>query len=79
MILNFIIAGRDTTAVTLSWFFYMMTCHPKVVEKIVDELATVVLKHDPLAKGRATQNASGTQEVRAITCAVFDFSCLWVT
>ncbi|KAG0560232.1 hypothetical protein KC19_10G164500 [Ceratodon purpureus] len=41
MILNFLVAGRDTTAVTLSWFFYMMTCHPEVANKIVDELSTV--------------------------------------
>ena len=41
MILNFIIAGRDTTAATLSWFFYMMTCHPDVGDKIVEELYTV--------------------------------------
>jgi hypothetical protein len=41
MILNFIIAGRDTTAATLSWFFYMMTCHPEVGDKIVEELSVV--------------------------------------
>lgn len=41
MILNFIIAGRDTTAVTLSWFFYMLGSHPEVVSNVVDELATV--------------------------------------
>lgn len=41
MILNFIIAGRDTTAATLSWFFYMMTCHPQVAHKIVEELFAV--------------------------------------
>jgi cytochrome P450 len=42
MILNFVIAGRDTTAVTLSWFFYMMTKHPEIADKIVDELSTIV-------------------------------------
>ncbi|KAG0628335.1 hypothetical protein M758_1G019000 [Ceratodon purpureus] len=52
MILNFIIAGRDTTAVTLSWFFYMMTCHPEVADKIVEELVTVT-----------EQPAKHTQEV----------------
>lgn len=78
MILNFIIAGRDTTAVTLSWFFYMMTCHPKVAEKIVDELATVVLKHDPLVESRATHNPSGVQELGSLPSpeAITDFGSL---
>uniref|UniRef100_A0A7I4AJ94 Cytochrome P450 n=1 Tax=Physcomitrium patens TaxID=3218 RepID=A0A7I4AJ94_PHYPA len=42
MILNFIVAGRDTTAGTLTWFFYMMSSHPEIADKIFDELSTVV-------------------------------------
>jgi cytochrome P450 len=37
-LLNFLIAGRDTTAVTLSWFVYMMTLHPHVAQKVFEEL-----------------------------------------
>ena len=37
-LLNFLIAGRDTTAVTLSWFVYMMTLHPHIAQKIFEEL-----------------------------------------
>ncbi|CAM6059923.1 unnamed protein product [Sphagnum tenellum] len=36
--LNFVIAGRDTTAVTLSWFVYMICSHPDVADKIHEEL-----------------------------------------
>jgi len=36
--LNFVIVGRDTTAVTLSWFVYMICFHPNVVNKIHEEL-----------------------------------------
>lgn len=32
IILNFIIAGRDSTAITLSWFFYMLCKNPHVQE-----------------------------------------------
>ncbi|TKY68441.1 Cytochrome P450 704C1 [Spatholobus suberectus] len=39
IILNFMIAGRDTTAATLSWFFYMLCKHPHVQEKIAHEVA----------------------------------------
>jgi cytochrome P450 len=38
--LNFVIAGRDTTAVTLSWFVYMICSHPDVADKIHEELCT---------------------------------------
>ncbi|KAH8952949.1 hypothetical protein BDL97_09G111900 [Sphagnum fallax] len=36
--LNFVIGGRDTTAVTLSWFVYMICSHPDVADKIHEEL-----------------------------------------
>ena len=38
MVLNFVIAGRDTTATTLSWFTYMAMSHPDVAEKLRREL-----------------------------------------
>ncbi|KAI8065270.1 cytochrome P450 [Gongronella butleri] len=37
-ILNFIIAGRDTTAQALSWTFYCLAQHPRVEEKLVQEI-----------------------------------------
>ncbi|KAI8366734.1 cytochrome P450 [Radiomyces spectabilis] len=38
IVLNFVIAGRDTTAQALSWTFYMLLCHPRVEAKLVDEI-----------------------------------------
>ncbi|XP_072988116.1 cytochrome P450 704B1 [Typha latifolia] len=38
VVLNFVIAGRDTTATTLSWFTYMIMTHPAVAEKLYFEL-----------------------------------------
>ncbi|KAG8097008.1 hypothetical protein GUJ93_ZPchr0013g37360 [Zizania palustris] len=38
VVLNFVIAGRDTTATTLSWFTYMAMTHPDVAEKLRREL-----------------------------------------
>ncbi|RDX75595.1 Cytochrome P450 86A1, partial [Mucuna pruriens] len=40
--LNFVLAGRDTSSVALSWFFWLVMNHPAVEEKILDELATVL-------------------------------------
>ncbi|CAI0401032.1 unnamed protein product [Linum tenue] len=42
IILNFMIAGKDTSAGTLSWFFYMLSKNPLVQHKLareVDEVA----------------------------------------
>ncbi|KMT00143.1 hypothetical protein BVRB_1g019640 [Beta vulgaris subsp. vulgaris] len=41
IILNFVIAGKDTTAATLSWFIYMLCKHQKVQEKIAEEVRKV--------------------------------------
>ncbi|KAL6009086.1 hypothetical protein ACLOJK_022313 [Asimina triloba] len=38
VVLNFVIAGRDTTATTLSWFIYMIITHPLEAQKIYTEL-----------------------------------------
>ncbi|KAM3242666.1 hypothetical protein ACQJBY_054965 [Aegilops geniculata] len=49
--LNFILAGRDTSSVALSWFFWLVSTHPAVERKIVRELCSVLAAsrgaHDP--------------------------------
>ena len=38
IILNFIIAGKDTTTTTIAWFIYMVCKHPVVQSKIAKEV-----------------------------------------
>ncbi|GMH15294.1 hypothetical protein Nepgr_017135 [Nepenthes gracilis] len=38
IVLNFVIAGRDTTATTLSWAIYLIMTHSNVAEKLYSEL-----------------------------------------
>ncbi|XVE52250.1 hypothetical protein DITRI_Ditri02bG0108100 [Diplodiscus trichospermus] len=38
IILNFLLAGKDTTANTLCWFFYMLCKNPLVQEKVAQEV-----------------------------------------
>ncbi|KAL6979108.1 hypothetical protein U1Q18_020772 [Sarracenia purpurea var. burkii] len=40
--LNFVLAGRDTSSVALSWFFWSVMNNEHVEEKIVNEIATVL-------------------------------------
>lgn len=53
VVLNFVIAGRDTTATTLSWFTYMAMTHPAVADKLRRELAAF---EDERARGRASRS-----------------------
>jgi len=46
IILNFMIAGKDTTAALLSWFLYMLCKNPLVQEKIVQEIRDVTSSHE---------------------------------
>ncbi|XP_017429429.2 cytochrome P450 704C1 [Vigna angularis] len=46
IILNFMVAGKDTSANTLSWFFYMLCKNPLVEEKIVQEVRDVICSHE---------------------------------
>ncbi|KAF9200075.1 hypothetical protein BGZ49_009723 [Haplosporangium sp. Z 27] len=39
---NFMIAGRDTTAQTLTWQFYSLMANPRVMKNLVQEIDTVL-------------------------------------
>ncbi|KAL7111703.1 hypothetical protein ACP275_05G106600 [Erythranthe tilingii] len=40
--LNFILAGRDTSSVALSWFFWLVILNPRVEERILVELCSIL-------------------------------------
>lgn len=41
-VINFIVAGRDTTAQTLSWALYCLDQNPRVVEKLLEEANNII-------------------------------------
>lgn len=48
-VLNFIIAGRDTTAQALSWLFYNVALQPRIEKKIMEEISDKItddIEHD---------------------------------
>ncbi|KAL3850608.1 hypothetical protein ACJIZ3_012490 [Penstemon smallii] len=49
--LNFVLAGRDTSSVALSWFFYLVMNNPKVEQNIINELSSVLQE----TRGKDTQ------------------------
>ncbi|KAJ7514501.1 hypothetical protein O6H91_23G046900 [Diphasiastrum complanatum] len=60
IVINFIIAGRDTTAVTLSWFIYMMTLHPDIADKVCEELKQ--LERSLESEGSLKNSTEGDQQ-----------------
>lgn len=47
IVMNFIIAGRDTTAVTLSWTFYCLSTHPEVRKRLLEEIDSTLRGQKP--------------------------------
>ncbi|KAI7725447.1 hypothetical protein M8C21_025452, partial [Ambrosia artemisiifolia] len=43
IVISFILAGRDTTSSALTWFFWLLSSHPEVKQKILNELNTLRL------------------------------------
>jgi len=48
LILNFMIAGRDTTACALTWLFKSLSEHPKEAEEFYREVDSLVLGKGPI-------------------------------
>ncbi|GAU15510.1 hypothetical protein TSUD_45470 [Trifolium subterraneum] len=70
IILSFIIAGKDTTAITLSWFIYQLCKHPHVQETIAQEIRDVTklengLTIDELAAKVTKENMKKMQYLHA--------------
>ena len=45
IVLNFVIAGRDTTAQALSWSFFMACCNPSELKIVQEEIDAVLEKY----------------------------------
>ncbi|KAL4650220.1 hypothetical protein ACB092_01G071300 [Castanea dentata] len=45
VVISFILAGRDTTSSSLSWFFWLLSSHPKVEQNILKELETIRVRY----------------------------------
>ncbi|RZC54283.1 hypothetical protein C5167_013147, partial [Papaver somniferum] len=38
---SFIVAGQDSTSAALTWFFWLISCHPKVEKEILKEISEI--------------------------------------
>lgn len=49
---NFILAGRDTSSVALSWFFWLLHQNPEVEDKIVREICRILGEREDFREGK---------------------------
>jgi fatty acid omega-hydroxylase len=64
--LNFILAGRDTSSVALSWFFWLVIQNPRVEEKILREICTVLMETRGADMEKWTDEPLGFEEVDSL-------------
>ncbi|XVE92915.1 hypothetical protein REPUB_Repub01dG0144700 [Reevesia pubescens] len=50
---NFILAGRDTSSVALSWFFWLLEKNPTVEEKILAEICRTINEREEMKNGES--------------------------
>lgn len=68
VVLNFMIAGRDTTAQALSWSFFMLCCNPSEQTKLQEEIDVVLTTDMPTDEGHITYSALQSMKYLEATC-----------
>ncbi|KAB1206301.1 Cytochrome P450 86B1 [Morella rubra] len=53
---NFILAGRDTSSVALSWFFWELEKYPEVEERILAEMCRIVGEREEVKRGECRKS-----------------------
>lgn len=72
--LNFIVAGRDTSAQTLSWFFYNVMLHPRIEQRLLGEISKYIvddIEKDTVAFYEATKKMIYFRAVYVDVCIVY--------
>ncbi|PPR90134.1 hypothetical protein GOBAR_AA30550 [Gossypium barbadense] len=67
---NFILAGRDTSAVALSWFFWLVGKNPRVEEKIVAEISGIVEEREEIKNGELVFKAEEIKKMDYLQAAL---------
>ncbi|CAA7049752.1 unnamed protein product [Microthlaspi erraticum] len=53
---SFILAGRDTSSVALTWFFWLVTKHPEVEDKILEEVREILRQRESNLETQETES-----------------------
>lgn len=74
IVLNFVIAGRDTTATTLTWAIYMIIMHDHVAEKLYSEL--IALEQEQINEGQVPLVDYDKEDIESFTQRATQFAGL---
>ncbi|KAF8729028.1 hypothetical protein HU200_018339 [Digitaria exilis] len=75
VVTNFLLAGRDTTAAAMTWFFWLVSGRPDVEDKIVHEVHRVRRIHGPT--GSTTFSLDELREMHYIHAAITEVMRLY--
>jgi cytochrome P450 len=72
IVVDFIIAGKDTTATTLSWLIYMLCRHPAVQDKVAVEVkeATNTKEKDNFAEFASSMSEEVLEKMQYLHAAI---------
>ncbi|KAE8677893.1 hypothetical protein F3Y22_tig00111493pilonHSYRG00154 [Hibiscus syriacus] len=54
---NFILAGRDTSSMALSWFFWLLGKNPRVEQRILQEICRINNEREKMKNGNESQSS----------------------
>ncbi|GLJ18840.1 hypothetical protein SUGI_0336510 [Cryptomeria japonica] len=60
IVVSFVLAGRDTTASALTWFFWLLSSHPEIEERIFNEVTKI--------KALSYEEIKGMEYLHAAIC-----------
>jgi len=63
IVLNFILAGWDTSFVALRWFFWLISLNPRVEEMILVEICSILMETRGIDTTQWTDKPLGFEEV----------------
>ena len=72
VILNMVIAGRDTTAQALSWAFYRLCIHRDVQAKVREEIVSVLGQHGQVPSATTAMSYEMLQKLRYTEAVCFE-------
>ncbi|KAJ8513320.1 hypothetical protein OPV22_003754 [Ensete ventricosum] len=67
---NFILAGRDTSSVAMAWFFWLLSQHQEVEDRILKELRDIVAEREGGGEGELVFNPEEVKRMQYLHAAL---------
>lgn len=71
-VVNFLLAGRDTTATLLTWFFYLLSIHPDIQQKVIEDVDNAMLEQSEDESSEDLINWQSIKKMKYLKQALFE-------